>query len=64
MNEDRRITEERKAQFREVLYEGEKSRATIEKYMRDLEKLEVFLSVVWAGSGGKSVIYCKRFTIC
>lgn len=43
MNEDRRITEERKARFREVLYESEKSRATIKKYMRDLEKLEVFL---------------------
>lgn len=43
MDEDRRITEERKAQFREMLYEGEKSRATIEKYMRDLEKLETFL---------------------
>lgn len=43
MSEDRRITKERKAQFREVLHENERSRATIEKYMRDLEKLAVFL---------------------
>lgn len=43
MNEDRRITAERKEQFRELLRENEKSRATIEKYMRDLKKLEIFL---------------------
>lgn len=43
MSEDRRITKERKAQFREALHENERSRATIEKYMRDLEKLATFL---------------------
>ncbi len=43
MNEDRRITTEKKEQFRELLRENEKSRATIEKYMRDLDKLEAFL---------------------
>lgn len=34
MNEDRRITAERKEQFRELLRENEKSRATIEKYSK------------------------------
>lgn len=43
MKEDRRITTERKEQFRELLRDNEKSRATIEKYMRDLDKLAVFL---------------------
>lgn len=43
MSEGRRITPKRKAQFREALQEGEKSQATIEKYLRDLEKLEIFL---------------------
>lgn len=43
MSEDRRITGERKEQFRETMRENERSQATIEKYMRDLEKLAVFL---------------------
>lgn len=43
MSQDRTITEERKAQFREKLYESEMSQATIEKYMRDLDKLATFL---------------------
>lgn len=37
------ITEERKQKFLESLQEDEKSRATIEKYLRDLEKLENYL---------------------
>lgn len=43
MSQDRTITEERRAQFREALYESEMSQATIEKYMRDLDKLAAFL---------------------
>ena len=43
MSEGRRITKERIAQFQEALHENERSQATIEKYMRDLEKLVVFL---------------------
>lgn len=41
--EERKITEERKQQFADHLREEERSRATIEKYQRDLEKLERFL---------------------
>lgn len=40
---ERKITEERKQRFLESLQEDEKSRATIEKYKRDLEKLENYL---------------------
>lgn len=40
---ERRITEERKQKFLESLREDERSRATIEKYRRDLEKLEAYL---------------------
>lgn len=44
MSKDRRITKARKARFRAAMQEGEKSPATIDKYMRDLEKLETFLN--------------------
>lgn len=41
--ETREITEERKQQFADYLREEERSQATIEKYQRDLEKLERYL---------------------
>lgn len=41
--ETREITEERKRRFEEYLREEERSRATIEKYRRDMKKLELFL---------------------
>lgn len=44
MSEDRRITQERMAQFQDVLHENERSQATIKKYTRDLEKLVIFLN--------------------
>lgn len=40
---ERKITEERKRQFADHLREEERSQATIEKYQRDLGKLEQFL---------------------
>lgn len=41
--QERRITEEAKQRFMDSLREDEKSRATIEKYRRDLGKLEEYL---------------------
>lgn len=42
-NQERRITEETKRKFLASMLEDEKSRATIDKYSRDLKKLEDYL---------------------